>query len=109
MSRANVFSTEFERDPSDPDGYRSGVAKVGKAAGGQELAVKLFEVPPGQSLCPYHYEYVEEWLLVLDGGVVVRTPDGEQPAALGSYSNSALKTLARLTRRSYGRWRIAGS
>ena len=83
MAHSNVFSAEFEYDPSDPEGYRSGVANVGRAAGGQEIAVKLFEVPPGESVCPYHYEYVEEWLLVLEGSVVVRTPGGEQPAERG--------------------------
>ena len=78
MARANVFTSEFEYDGDDPDGYRAGMARVGKQAGGEELAVKLFEIPPGQSLCPYHYEYVEEWLIVLDGAVIVRVPDGEQ-------------------------------
>jgi uncharacterized cupin superfamily protein len=34
-------------------------------------------------LCPYHYEYVEEWLLVLDGDVVVRKPEGEQKLGRG--------------------------
>ncbi|MFZ0089609.1 MAG: cupin domain-containing protein, partial [Solirubrobacteraceae bacterium] len=52
-------------------------------AGGLENVVKAFEVPPGQSICPYHYEYTEEWLLVLEGDVVVRTPEGEQPAGRG--------------------------
>jgi len=83
MRRANVFGDEFEYDPSDPEGYRGGMARVGKAAGGEELAVKLFEIPPGQSLCPYHYEYVEEWLLVLEGELVIRVPDGEERAGLG--------------------------
>jgi uncharacterized cupin superfamily protein len=83
VPRPNVFSAEFEYDDGDPDGYRGGVAQVGKAAGAEELAIKLFELPPGESLCPYHYEYVEEWLLVLDGAVAVRTPDGEQPAERG--------------------------
>jgi uncharacterized cupin superfamily protein len=83
VQRANVFSDEFEYDPSDPDGYRGGMARIGKAAGGEELAVKLFEIPPGQSLCPYHYEYVEEWLLVLEGELVVRVPDGEEQAGRG--------------------------
>jgi uncharacterized cupin superfamily protein len=78
-----VFSAEFEYDPEDPDGYRGGVARVGKAAGGEELAVKLFEIPPDESLCPYHYEYVEEWLLVLEGEVVVRVPEGERRAGRG--------------------------
>lgn len=83
MSHPNIFNAEFEYDPEDPDGYRSGIARVGADAGGKELAVKLFEIPPAQSLCPYHYEYVEEWLLVLDGELVLRVADGEQPVGRG--------------------------
>jgi uncharacterized cupin superfamily protein len=41
-----------------------------------ETAMYLYDVDPGDSF-PYHYEYVEEWLLVVDGGVVVRVRDGE--------------------------------
>jgi uncharacterized cupin superfamily protein len=78
MPYANVFDAEFEYDGSDPPGFRGGVAFVGAAAGGRENSVKLFELPPGEALCPYHYEYVEEWLLVLDGPVQVRGPDGVQ-------------------------------
>lgn len=78
MRRANVFSADCEFDDGDSDGYRSGVAPVGHAAGGEALVVKVFELPPGQALCPYHYEYEEEWLVVLGGRVMVRTPEGEQ-------------------------------
>ena len=74
MRRANVFSDDFEYDESDPEGYRAAVAAVGKTAGGEETAIKAFEIPPGESVCPYHYEYVEEWLLVLDGDVVYGRP-----------------------------------
>ena len=84
MRRSHVFQAQFESDDDDPEGYRAGEAAVGKEAGGRELAVKLFEVPPAQSLCPYHYEYVEEWLLVLEGDVVVRTPEGEEPVGAGA-------------------------
>jgi uncharacterized cupin superfamily protein len=83
MLRANVFSAEIEFDEGDPEGYRSGVARVGKAAGGAALAVKVYEIPPGESLCPYHYEYEEEWLLVLDGAVTLRAPEGEQTLSAG--------------------------
>ncbi len=83
MRRANVYSDEYEYDESDPPGYRAAMARVGKTAGGEEIAVKAFELPPGESLCPYHYEYVEEWLLVLDGAVVVRAPDGEHELGRG--------------------------
>jgi uncharacterized cupin superfamily protein len=74
--RPNILRAEFEYDDADPPGYRAGIVRVGREAGGQELAVKLFELPAGEGLCPYHYEYVEEWLIVLDGPVAVRTPDG---------------------------------
>jgi uncharacterized cupin superfamily protein len=77
MTSVNIFNAEMEYDDDDPDGYRAAVSNVGNQAGGKDLAVKLFDIPSGQSLCPYHYEYVEEWLLVLEGGVVVRTPGGE--------------------------------
>jgi uncharacterized cupin superfamily protein len=83
MRRVNIHETEIEYDESDPEGYRAGMARVSQLAGGAELVIKLFEIPPGESLCPYHYEYVEEWLLVLDGEVVVRVPDGEEPCRRG--------------------------
>jgi uncharacterized cupin superfamily protein len=36
-------------------------------------------LPPGQSICPYHYEIgFEEWLIVFVGHPTLRTPDGEQ-------------------------------
>jgi uncharacterized cupin superfamily protein len=78
VSRANVFDAEFEYDDSDPPGYQSGVARVGELAGGDALTVKLYEVPPGESLCPYHYEYEEEWLLMLGGELELRVPSREQ-------------------------------
>ena len=83
MRRANVLRDECEYDELDPVGYRSGQAKVGEAVGGQALAVRIYELPAGESLCPYHYEYEEEWLLVLDGAVLVRTPEGEEELASG--------------------------
>jgi hypothetical protein len=60
MSRPNVFDATFHYDDSDPTGYRSGQNRIGNEAGGRENVVKLFELPAGEALCPYHYEYVEE-------------------------------------------------
>jgi uncharacterized cupin superfamily protein len=84
MHRVNLHQASFEYDDEDPPGYRCGVARVSRGLDAQETAVKLFEMPPGESLCPYHYEYVEEWLLVLEGEVLVRVPGGEQTADTGS-------------------------
>lgn len=83
MRRANVLTLACDYDRTDPGGYRSGKADVGQVVGGDALAVKVYELPAGESVCPYHYEYEEEWLLVLGGTVVVRTPDYEEQLAHG--------------------------
>jgi uncharacterized cupin superfamily protein len=84
MRAVNVFDHAFEYDDDDPAGYRSGQASVGREAGGVANSVRAYELPPGESLCPYHYEYEEEWLLVLEGSVAVRTPEGEEPLGPGN-------------------------
>src|SRR5690242_19575715 len=41
-------------------------------------------MPVQQSICPYHYEHEEQWLAVLDGEVVLRSPNGEAVPEPGS-------------------------
>jgi uncharacterized cupin superfamily protein len=53
----------------------TGRLDIAGALGSAESAMYLYDLEPGESL-PYHYEYVEEWLLVVEGAVVARTPDG---------------------------------
>ena len=43
----------------------------------------IYDLAPGQASSPYHYEYDEEWLLVVDGTVVLRAPDGEHTLQRG--------------------------
>ena len=77
MKRINIAVPEFEFDPEDPDGYRAGMARLGEALGAGESGATVFELGPGQAICPYHYEVAEEeWLLVLAGHPTVRHPDG---------------------------------
>jgi uncharacterized cupin superfamily protein len=83
VPRPNIFRAEMTYDEGDPDGYRAAYARVGQEAGGKDLSVKLYEIPPGESLCPYHYEYEEEWLIVLDGTITLRTPDGSEEVGRG--------------------------
>ena len=41
--------------------------------------MSVYEIPAGQSICPYHYEYgEEEWLIVVAGRPTLRTPEGER-------------------------------
>jgi uncharacterized cupin superfamily protein len=81
MRRFNVHS-EVEYDP-EPAGYRSGFAKLHPKIGAATLFGGLFELPPGESGRPYHHESGEEWLLVLEGRVSVRHPEGEDELVAG--------------------------
>jgi uncharacterized cupin superfamily protein len=77
MDRVNIASPEFRYDPDDPEGFRSGVFRPGPDLGARATGMSVYDVPPGQALCPYHYEYAEEeWLLVLEGHPTLRRPDG---------------------------------
>ena len=69
----NIFSSE------KPEGR----VDVARAVGSATTTMYLYDLVPGQGACPYHYEYEEEWLLVVDGTVVVRTPEGERTLERG--------------------------
>jgi uncharacterized cupin superfamily protein len=79
MPRLNIASPEFEYDDNDPEGFRSALFRMGPMLGAKTSGASVYELPPGQSICPYHYEYgEEEWLLVLEGQATLRTPEGEE-------------------------------
>jgi uncharacterized cupin superfamily protein len=42
----------------------------------------IYDLEPGQA-SRYHYEYDEEWLLVVEGNLVLRAPDGEHTLERG--------------------------
>lgn len=64
-------------DPSDPEGFRALSARLGPRLGAERTGARLYELPPGQAVCPYHYELAEEeWALVLEGRPSVRVPGG---------------------------------
>lgn len=77
MKRVDLTEPEFQYDESDPEGFRAGMVRPGPELGAVETGATLYELPPGQALCPYHYELAEEeWLLVISGRASVRTPEG---------------------------------
>lgn len=69
----NIFSAE----------NREGRIDVARAVGSATTAMYIYDLAPGISACPYHYEYEEEWLLVVDGAVLLRTPKGERTLERG--------------------------
>lgn len=77
MRRVDIAALAFEYDPTDPDGFKAGTFRPGPDLGASITGATVYELPPGQAVCPYHYEYAEEeWLLVLAGSVEVRHPGG---------------------------------
>jgi uncharacterized cupin superfamily protein len=79
MRRHNIASPDFAYDTEDPEGFRAGMARLGKGLGAERTGISVYEIPPGQSICPYHYEVAEEeWLLVLAGNPTLRHPEGSE-------------------------------
>ena len=77
MRRINIANPTFEYDQDDPAGFKAGMARVGPSLGAKTTGTSVYELPAGETLCPYHYEYgEEEWLLVLQGQPTVRHPEG---------------------------------
>ena len=85
MRTFNVFDAPVEYDPSDPDPYGPGMNRFGPKIGAGRMGATVYELPPGKALCPYHYESEEEWLLVLQGEVTLRHPDGEDVLGPGRH------------------------
>jgi uncharacterized cupin superfamily protein len=79
MRRVSVSDPNFTYDPEDAAGFRAGMFRFGASLGAKETGTTVYELPPGESICPYHYEYgEEEWLLVLAGRPTVRDPEGTE-------------------------------
>jgi uncharacterized cupin superfamily protein len=77
MNRVNISDPTFEYDPDDPEGFKAGMFRFGPQLGARETGASVYDLPPGQAVCPYHYEYgEEEWVVVLAGHPTVRTPEG---------------------------------
>jgi uncharacterized cupin superfamily protein len=87
MEIFNLFNAETDVGPdgNEPPGYElTRAVRVGKAIGASQLGMSIYELPPGQAICPYHFEWTdEEWLIVLDGTPLVRTPEGERTLQAG--------------------------
>ncbi len=79
MRKVNIANPEFDYDDEDPEGFRAGLFRFGKQLGAEKTGTSVYELPPGEQICPYHYEYPEEeWLMVLQGRPSLRTPEGTE-------------------------------
>jgi uncharacterized cupin superfamily protein len=73
VQSVNVFSVD------KPEGRLDAAELLGSS----ELMMFVYDLEPGRSSSPYHYEYAEEWLLVVEGTLVLRAPDGEHTLQRG--------------------------
>ena len=82
MRMIDLTSPAFRSDDDDPPGFRSNIVRPGPELGAKTSGISLYELPPGQSVCPYHYECAEEeWAMPLDGTLTLRDPEGEHQLA----------------------------
>jgi uncharacterized cupin superfamily protein len=83
MRKVNPQTTDFRRD-DDPEGFRAGIIRPGSDWSATKTGASFYELPAGQSICPYHYEWAEEeWLFVIEGRPTLRDPDGEHALEAG--------------------------
>jgi uncharacterized cupin superfamily protein len=84
MKSYNLNRPEIVHDEGDPKGFQTGYDRFGPKIGASQIGGTVYELPPGEALCPYHYEYPEEeWVIVLDGVATVRHPGGEDQCEPG--------------------------
>lgn len=75
----NIFSGETDPVPQGAPGDRGRAARVGSKIGGERLGMSVYDLPAGEAIGPYHVEMTdEEWVIVVRGHVVVRTPGGDR-------------------------------
>jgi uncharacterized cupin superfamily protein len=67
-----------------PPGHEFSAASLTPRVGAVLTGLGVYELPPGQSAWPYHFELAEEeWVIVIAGEVVVRTPAGQRTLRAG--------------------------
>ena len=79
----NVLQDKWD-SAEDRPGFLWNRMRLGRRLGGELLGASVFQLGAGQKSFPYHFHHAnEELLLVLEGAVVLRTPDGLQPMGPG--------------------------
>jgi len=79
----NIYASEWDGTQEEP-GYTWHRIRLARRLGGEKLGASIYVLAPGERSFPYHFHHAnEEMLIVLDGELTVRTPDGETLARTG--------------------------
>jgi len=80
----NLLDGAAVGERSEREGHRFTRTMIGASVGAALTGLSVYELPPGQAGWAYHYELQrEEWLIVVAGEVVVRTPGGDRALRAG--------------------------
>ena len=79
----NIYASDWDAIEDQP-GYEWTRIRIARRLGGQMLGASVYVLAPGQKSFPYHFHHSnEEMLIVIEGSVSVRTPQGEHAAGPG--------------------------
>jgi uncharacterized cupin superfamily protein len=74
----NLRELELKVGDEHPEGRRFSGRSLTGEVGAALTGLAVYEVPARSGHWPYHFEVThEEWLLVVEGEIVLRTPDSE--------------------------------
>ena len=80
----NLRDLELEVVDGAPDGHRFSARSVTGEVGAAKTGMGVYELEPGQASWPYHFELgEEEWVVVVEGEIVLRTPEGTRVLRAG--------------------------
>lgn len=80
----NLRDVALEPYEEGPEGRRFSISQLGPGVGADKTGMSVYEVEPGNATWPYHFELAdEEWMFVIEGEVVLRTPDEERTMRAG--------------------------
>lgn len=79
MRVQNLLSLELEHGPPEnPPGHSISATSLTRLCGAIVTGMSIYELEPGNACWPYHFEVTEEeWVIVIEGELTLRTPDGE--------------------------------
>jgi uncharacterized cupin superfamily protein len=79
----NIYGTDWDASEDHP-GFGWNRIRLARRLGAEGLGASVYVLGPGQKSFPYHFHHAnEEMLIVLEGDVIVRTPQGENEAGRG--------------------------
>ena len=74
----NLLTLTLERPSGNPAGHSFDARSLTRLFGAVATGMSVYELEPGNASWPYHFEVAEEeWLIVIEGELTLRTPAGE--------------------------------